>query len=318
MRILFIGHRVERREDLFNFSGVWSFYLRREFEARGVQVRFMPAHKDVLGYTGVGNGVDHAIALGTRHFSKTALGCATALHASVNGAVCQLHDSAVRPLTGVDVTFCVRGDIPLKWAPVNHHVGWAADPEVCRSTQDPDTLGILIDHPDYVMRKARTDYSRRIVNEVAAFVASGTWRQRFRSVRVRRIADGFIEDVDLDKPSVPRFTRKHVTFEEVAHDYSRAHLFFPTHREGVGLSVLETALCGALPVVPVDCISPSLLATVRHLDYRGRIPWQVALGHIDVAASRETAMPNSWSAVADRILSWLEAFKRGEQSSEAP
>lgn len=313
MKILLIGHRVERREDLFNFSGVWSFYLRREFEARGVEVVFMPACKDVLAYSCFSDGfADHVIALGTRFFTKAQNGCASVLRARIPGAVTQLHDAAVRPLADVDTTFCVRGDIPRKWIVCNFAIGWAADPQVCRSTQDPDTLGILIDHPDYVMRKARTDYSRRIVNDVAAFVAAGRWRQRFKAVRVRRIEDGVIEDVDLDKPTVPSFTRKHVTFEEVAHDYSRAHIFLPTHREGVGLSVLETALCGALPVVPFDCISPSLLATVRHLDYRGPIPWQVALGQIDIAASRAKALPNSWGAVAERILNWLENFKRGE------
>jgi hypothetical protein len=307
LRILLIGQRVERREDIRNFSGVWSFYLARELEARGVGVRFAPASMVPADYASMNvEGVDHVVALGTRHFSKVDPLCATILRRRIPGAITQIHDSC-RADPGV-VTFTVRD---CGNAASHHYIGWAADPEVCKPDHEPGVLGILIDHPDYGAG-ARPDHSHRIVHSVAAFARSGPWRKRWKSVRVRRIVDGTVEDVNLASPSVPAFSRQHVGFEDLCRDYSRAHLFMTTHPEGVGLSVLEAAMSGALPLVPAGFVQRDRLATVRHLEYKGAVPWAEALQKIDVPASRAYALNNSWSAVAERLIGWLrdQCFSR--------
>jgi hypothetical protein len=81
--------------------------------------------------------------------------------------------------------------------------------------------------------------------------------------------------------------------------------------------VLETAMAGALPVVPKGFVRRDRLATVRHIEHVGQVPWSDVLDRIDIAASRDVAVKNTWSAVAARMLVYFDHFRRGPRKRNA-
>lgn len=306
MKILLIGPEVAERSKIRDFGGVWSFYLARELRGFGHDVVFCKASDDPAFYAELNvSGVDHAIAIGGRFWSKVSHECWKALKQRIPGAVGQISDR--KRSDPVDINFCVVPDKRVVDGR-NYMVGWAADAEVCTPRQRSSILTILLDHPNYGDLTSRIDLSGMIADQAAAFVRSEQWRPQFKAARLLRIEDGGVREVDLDNPAPPVFTRAHIPFEQVCEFYSQAHLFLPTHPESAGLSVLETSLAGAFSVVCRGFINPLLLETVRHLVYSGNVPWDAALAGIDIKASREMALPNSWTRVAKRIVSKLEQF----------
>ncbi|MHB2169959.1 hypothetical protein [Alsobacter sp. R-9] len=303
MKILIVGPEIDRLEDIKDFGGVWSFYLAREFRARGVEVVFQdqretdPAHYARLPL----EEIDHVVSLG-RWASKVPQEIAWIMASRIRGTLAQIADRN-RPADPVDVTLTVVDD-ERPSAGINVHVGWAGDSELLGPRQG-ETLRILIDHPNYGAGP-RVDYSLEIAEQTVAFVRGDLWRGRWPGATVRRMVDGGVENVNFDRLAPAVFTRKHIPFARIAAEYSQAHVFLVTHPESVGLSVLETALCGALVVAPEGYISPALLKTVRHVTYKRDIPWQQILDAIDIAESRHVAMQNSWARVAARILHYLE------------
>lgn len=309
MRLLLIGPEARDRETLRNFSGVWSHYLTREFEKAGVGVRFdAPMNRTAVRQSELVDyyrnlpldGIDHVLALGTRYFEKVPVDCAGVLRSRLNGAVTQLHDGKSR--ASVDVTFTVKRVEERR----HHCIGWAADPALLQPKQDVDHLCILVDHPHYVT--LRGDKTSSILADCQRFIQSRVWARWYKSARVRRIADGGVVD---GFGTVQRYMRQSVPFPVICDEYSRAHLFMVTHKESIGLSVLETAMAGALPVVPNGFVPRDRLSTVRHIEYADRvINWRGILSAINPRASREQALENTWDRVASRILTWLVAFRK--------
>ncbi len=305
--ILIIGEEITDRAAIRNFSGVWSYYLAEEFKRRGVAFRFDPGSDDPAYYDTLDlTGIHHTIGF-NRYWSRIPRECAETMQRRLPGAVCQIYDRN-RKHDPVDITFTLCND-QRKTRPRNVHIGWAADKELCKPGQG-EALGVLIDHPNYGDLTTRKDCSSAIIADVAAFVRSDVWRSRWPSVRVRRLVDGGVEDVNLNDTTVATYTRTPAPFEVVCAEYAQAHIFMPTHPESAGLSVLETAMCGALTVAPHKFINTELLETVRHLTYAETVPWQDVLDLIDVQASRAKAIENSWPVVANNILRWLRAFRK--------
>lgn len=313
MKLLLIAPKIDDVRKVRNFSGVWSHFLAREFSAMGIEMRFAPplhgsrlsdaekaAHYRDLDL----DGIDHILAIGTRYFTRVPNICSVVLRGRFAGAVTQIHDA---PIIGgkVDCTFTLR-EGKQRGRDTVCHVGWAADPEICAPRQDPKMLTILVDHADYVERPG--ERSNAILKSAQAFIASGAWRDRFDAVRLRRIVDGGVIDHDGDK--VGLYGRGAVPFVKMARIYGESHLFLPTHPESVGMTVLETAMAGALPVSFEGHIHQDRLATVRHLTYRGDVPWGQAVEMIDPEASRSAALPNSWRSVAGKIVDWLTRWQR--------
>jgi hypothetical protein len=306
VNILIVGPEIAERSRIKDFGGVWSYYLSRELRNRGIGVRFVPAsQRDPAFWATVDlDGIDHVIGL-SRYFSKAPPECAWIVAERIPGLVCQIHDRK-RPGDPVDTTFaiCAGKGVGLK---NNIVVGWAADHELCAPRQG-DELGILIDHPNYG-EGPRVDYSLQVAQQVAEFVKAESWRPAWPGVSLRRLVDGGVETMDFARLKPRPFTRKHVPFERIAAEYGRAHLFMVTHPESLGLTVLETALAGALVVAPAGYIADDLLATVRHLTYERDVPWGAVLKMIDPAASRNVALGNSWARVTSRILTHIEDFE---------
>lgn len=303
MRLLLLGQELKNLAEVHNFSGVYSYFLARALREAGAEVVFADPPPNAVAYLLLDlKGVDHVLGLHNRHFTYAPRECLAVLRGRFRGAVTQLSG---RPLQfqPVDCTFTARDDRGL---PRNLCIGWAADPDICRPAQRPGELCILIDHPDYVDRGL--DRSAVIKRQVRDFVGMvDLWSQRFFWVKVFEIANGTIGPADLE--TVRPFNRGHIPYPEACGAYGRASLFMVTHRESLGLTALETALCGALPVVPNGFIQRDRLRTIRHVEYSGAIDWSTVLAHIDPELSREVAMDNSWQALAGRMLEWFRGFR---------
>lgn len=303
MRILLLAREYTDPAQLSNFSAVYSYFLARALREAGADIVFANPGNKPAAYVALDlEGIDHILAVRNQHFIKAGLGCVRALRERFRGTITQINDSRIYcPI--VDCTFTARDPLVM---PGNHHVGWAADPEMCAPAQKTGELMILIDHPDYAAHRLEKDRSADIRRQVQALIDTpDLWRSRFERVAVCEIRDGEIAEADLT--SLPgEFTRQHVPYPDACAAYGRAVLFMVTHRESLGLGVLETAMCGALPVVPAGFVAPDRLRTIRHVGYDRDVPWSKIFRSIDIDASRSEAMQNTWEAVATRMLQWFE------------
>lgn len=314
------------------FTDVWTYYLTRELR-RHVRLDVMAIPGDlneerllkwfldleIQGYRAI-------IALGLRYFSTIPRSMAQDLREKVaaqGGFLCQIHDGSRLDNDPVDITFTIKDDTdkyPLLSEAnryVRHHatnvyMGWAADAELNAPAQDATQLRILVDHTNYGDNPV--DHTGPILRDIKEFQESQIWARRWNSVQVRRFDSGRVVDVDLDHTDeIQRYDRRAIPFSEICREHGAAHVFCVTHPESVGLVVLETAMAGALPVIPEGFVPADRLATVRHIEYQDRIPWRTVLQQIDPKACRNTALANSWEQVAKRIRAelWVRSRIRG-------
>jgi hypothetical protein len=272
----------------------------------GDQLKKVFSTLDVDGYNAI-------ITLGLRFYSKISPETTALLRDRFSGLFCQVHDGSRLDNDPVDITFTFKNDDDrLKGNPgwyarhkqYNEYMGWATDPEINRPQQDPRDLRILVDHTNYGNNEV--DHTVQILQQIARFIKSEQWKRKFDSVTVRRFDSGRVVDVDFKHlDTIQRYDRTPIPFTEITQEHCKAHLFFVTHPESVGLVVLETAMAGALPVVPHNFVPVDRLKTVRHVVYNGKINWPRVLSKIDVEKSREVALTNTWSAMAEKIVEAL-------------
>jgi len=324
MKLLVVGPDIQDLRRVKNFTGAQAFYICRELRKRGVGLVFVDGkHPDPLRYLADvdGQGCDHVLALGLRWFTHQPIGCASILATKVPGKVTQLHDGLVHEwlaphMKGVDCTFMFRDDATRvkewwRYSATNHFIGWAADPEIFYPAQKANELRILLDHPYY--KSGTPDYTESVTADALMFSHTGIWSSYARPcglpyerVRIRRLINGGAEDVTLKDPLVRKFDRQHVPLEDIAREYRAASVYVVTHKESVGLTCLELAMCGALVAAPRGLIYQDRLDTIRHVTYDGvRAPWDTILAEIDVLASAKLAKAQTWSRVVDRMLEWF-------------
>ena len=321
MKLLVVGPEIQDIRRVKNFTGIYAFYLARELRKRGVELRFVKGKPpEPLKYLADidGQGCDHALVLGLRWFTHNPVGCATILKTKVKGAVTQLHDGLVHeylaPFMGnVDCTFTFRDDSGRtknweRYAKTYCYIGWAADPDYLHPEQNPKELRILIDHPYY--KDGQPDITEAITVDTTMFAHAGSWMDKYQSVRVRRLVNGGAEDVTINDAPLKAFERQHVPFPDIAGEYRKTHIYVATHKESVGLTCLELAMCGAFVVAPKGMIYADRLATLRHLEFDGvRAPWGKIVEAIDIQQSRGLACAQTWDKVADRMLAWFGSYQ---------
>ena len=324
MKLLVVGPDIQDIRKVKNFTGIYAYYLAREFRARGVELVFADGkHPEPLRYLADVDpqGADHVLAFGLRWFTHQPIGCAAILKTKVPGAVTMLHDGLVHDgltnqMAGVDCTFMFRDDALRvrdwkRYAKSNHYIGWGSDPELLFPEQRPEERRILIDHQFY--KGGHPDHTNAIVHDAMLFATAGSWKKhhpKANGVSVRRLINGGAEDVTLENMTGLPFNRMHVPFPDICREYRRAHVYMVTHRESVGLTCLELATCGALVVAPMGMIYSDRLATIRHIEFAGvRIPWSEIMRAIDIKASVEQARLQTWPKVADRLLNWFAEYR---------
>jgi hypothetical protein len=318
--LLHPGRRLNNLDQLQCFSDVWGYYLSKEL-ARHVTLdnQIIPGKLsdldlidwfdklDVRGY-------DAVLVLGLRYFSYVPKNIAINLRKKIYpGFVCQIYDGSRLDTDGVDITFTIKNDDInsryqfgsdadrfIRHRAHNEYIGWAADSTLNTPRQRGNILRLLVDHTNY--GENPVDRTVEIIEQIQEFYHSGIWKSKWSGVSVRRFDSGRIVNIDLNLPvTVNRYDRTGLPYRRVCREHSRAHAFFVTHPESVGLVVLETAMAGALTVAPTGFIPSDRLAAIRHINYQDKINWAAVLDNIDVEASRQMALANSWESVAKRI-----------------
>jgi hypothetical protein len=321
--ILHPGRVPPTPEKISCFTDVWTYYLSRELRRHvSADLLQIPGditgdalHKwfldlDVTGYRAV-------IALGLRYFSTIPKHVAQDLKNKIGtqGFLCQIHDGSRLDNDPVDITFTIKDETPryplesdanryVRHHASNVYVGWAADPTLNSPAQDASVLRILVDHTNYGDNPV--DHTKDILHDIQGFIRSEIWKNKWDQVKVRRFDSGCVVDVDFDRiDEIQRYDRKAMPFSDICGEHSAAHVFCVTHPESVGLVVLETAMAGALSLVPQRFVPADRLATVRHIEYERTIPWKQVLRTINPEESRRMALVNSWERVAKRIRAEL-------------
>jgi hypothetical protein len=255
---------------------------------------------------------DAILTLGLRFYSKISPETTAVLRDRFTGLLCQVHDGSRLDHDPVDITFTFKDDTDrlsknASWlarhVKQNEYMGWATDPEVNTPQQDPRDLRILVDHTNY--GDNAVDITAKVLTEIQRFVESDIWQYKFDSVSVRRFDSGRIVDVDFNNLDIKKYDRTAIPFSKITKEHCAAHIFCVTHPESVGLVVLETAMAGALPVIPKGFIPTDRLKTVRYVEWDQRINWKRILAKLNIDKSRSVALDNTWSAVADRIVQAL-------------
>jgi hypothetical protein len=258
------------------------------------------------------DGYDAILTLGLRFYSKISPETTAVLRDRFTGLLCQIHDGSRLDYDPVDITFTFKDDTDrlsknpgwlARHVKQNEYMGWATDPDVNTPQQDPRDLRILVDHTNY--GDNAVDITAKVLTEIQRFVESDVWQYKFDSVSVRRFDSGRVVDVDFNKLDIKKYDRTTIPFSKITKEHCAAHIFCVTHPESVGLVVLETAMAGALPVVPKGFIPKDRLETIRYVEWNQRVHWKYILAKLDIDKSRSVALANSWSAVADRIVQAL-------------
>lgn len=311
--ILTPGKQPSGINDITCFTEVLNYY----FPPALAQEASTTVHKIPLTIVGFVEAIenidfssaDAVVTLGLRYYSRVPE-AVKLIRQRFNGLLCQFHDGSRFDYDSVDLTLTFKNDTARfssnpGWAArhekFNEYVGWAADETLCKPNQDPQTLTILVDHTAYGDPKL-VDYTAEILKSIREFIDSNAWASSYKAVVVKRFISGQVETVDFDSVVIEPYDRKGIPFSEACAEYSAAHIFCVTHKESVGLVVLETALAGALVVAPADCIPRDRLETVRHYEYKDHIDWNAVISQINPNESRAVAMPNSWNAVAKNVV----------------
>jgi hypothetical protein len=258
------------------------------------------------------DGYDAVLTLGLRFYSKISQETTALLRNRFTGLFCQIHDGSRLDHDPVDITFTFKDDTArlsknpgwsFRHKQHNEYMGWATDPEVNTPRQDSRNLRILVDHTNY--GDNAVDATVQILEQIRQFAQSDLWKYKFDSVSVRRFDSGQVVDVDFNNLNIKKYDRTPMPFSEITKEHCAAHIFCVTHPESVGLVVLETAMAGALPVIPRGFIPQDRLKTIRYVEWNRHVNWKRVLSKLNIDKSRSVALANSWEVVAERIVQAL-------------
>lgn len=208
------------------------------------------------------------------------------------------------------------------------YTGWAADPKLCYPEQaaHPTTVRILLDHSYYgtsaIKLHSAIDLSIAIIQETCRMIKSNQHRVvngKEVSFLARRFISGGVETLDINNPWFDVYNRQGLSYPEACREYRQADVFVVTHKESMGLSVLEAAMSGALILVPNHFIKKSLISDLNHIAFDANtaadecdpsaiinIPWKEVMRSLDPEKSRRLAMKYTWQKTVGRMLKHLE------------
>jgi hypothetical protein len=288
------------KDDIKGTGQLYSYYLRKEFEKMGIET--VPCPGPSAGYSPehykkliprIPSG-DHIISVEQRGFynRRHVKFLIPEMRKKISGKITTICDNN----TVIGPEDMLYYAVPAKSKPKSKYVGWAADPSVCRPNKRNDTLRILIDHSYYKDVKYR-DRSKELILDTIQFAKKYTDRK----IIVRRFVSGGVENLNLNKPRFEVYDRNGLPYPKACDEYSRADVFIVTHAESMGLSVLESALAGALVVSPNGYIRKSLISPLHHIEIDNKIPWNKVLNSLDIKRSVRLANRYTWKNVAKTI-----------------
>lgn len=253
---------------------------------------------------------DHAILVDNRGFLNRVDEFWDMLKLKIKGAICTF--SASNVFTGnEDILYYMipSGKTNKRRCKL---IYWPCDHNLCSPRQDLSTLKILVDHNYYGHYKGmvESDKTKIITEQVCKFALDGNFE---KPVKITRFIKGGVENVD---PNNVTDTEKYVqgkglNYEEACALYSSCDIFFVTHKECMGLSVLECAMAGCLIVAPKGYIKRELITKLNYVEFEGdEIPWEYIKNRLNIELSRKRALKFSWEHASERIYDTIKNFDK--------
>ena len=182
------------------------------------------------------------------------------------------------------------------------YIGWTCDDSLCSPKQVKGRLQILIDHNYYGRHQnmLKNDLTEDITAQVCEFAK----KHKEHQIVVRRFIAGGVETVDINNPQkMDKYVQgAGLSYEDACAEYSKTDIFIVTHKECMGLSVLESAMSGALVLTPEEYIKEDLLRHVHHIPFQKNIDWKHALQNIDAIKARKRVIKFNINNFVKKIL----------------
>lgn len=175
-------------------------------------------------------------------------------------------------------------------------LGFAANHERLLPQKQKDTLRILIDHPAY-------NKTHFIKKDKTKFIIKSIFSTKFdKQLIIRRFVNGDIESVCNKDTKVELYNRKGINILNAYDEYNHADIFFVTHPESMGMSVIESAMSGCLIAIPKDYIKSDFLSGINYVEFTDTIDWKLILSKLNAKLSRKLALRKTWTIFFDKIL----------------
>ena len=329
MKILLIGNEVSDRYKIKNYSDVWSFYLSKSLKKYGVDLSYLSQngcdsndYQNKVVDAALVNDCDHIVALGVRFFSRIESEIGKSISKKFHGLVCQIHDASLLDSFPVDMNLTVRDDAyrfadnannrMTRHLQYNRYIGWAADKDLFYPEKIDDAIfRVFVDHSTFT--ESSPDNTLNILMSLSRFrkdVRYGKFNG-YSDVEVLTLGNDGVEIVDLDNICVKPYNKYSVPIEELAINLRRSHVFFATHKESVGLSILEAAFAGNFIVAPEGAINPDRISCVRHHVFSSTVDWGLVVDSISPEKSSLYVQGHNWDNVAIRVVkSLIDGKKR--------
>jgi len=247
---------------------------------------------------------DHAILVDNRGFISRTDKFYELLRPKIKGALCTF--SASNVFTGKEdiLYYMIPSGKPNKRK--CKLINWCCTHELCTPKQDKNKLRILIDHNYYGphVNMIKADITEKITEQVCEFAKTYTDKE----IVVRRFIKGGVETVDINNISKLEKYKQGtgLSYEQACEEYSYADIFIVTHKECMGLSVLESAMAGALVVTPDGYIKSELIHKIHHISYDGeQLPWTDIIQNLDIDKSRNNVIDFNWENAIEKIYETL-------------
>jgi hypothetical protein len=286
-------------------ASLYSYYLRIELEKLGISTvpcpcpsQNAPDEEYIKLLNNMPHG-DHIISVEQRGFynRKRIQFLMSGIRKKIAGKITTICDN--NQIVGFEDM--VYYAVPDKERKGSKYVGWAADPQMCYPEQNPNTIRILIDHSYYGSPDKNPDRSEDIIRQTIAFAKN----YKEKPLLVRRFICGGVETLSLDNPKFEIYNRNGLYYPDACAEYRKSDIFIVTHAESMGLSVLESAMSGALILSPKSFIRKSLLEPLHHIEFSKEIPWDQVKNSLDANRSFKNASKFSWQKIAKDIATDL-------------
>lgn len=316
MKILVIGNEIKSTDKICCYTDMWGYFLIKEFLKIGVEIAFHCLYDEkkfdeksyIESVLKSANEADAILSLPLRYFTKIPKNIGLQLRERFPGWVAQIFDGSMLDSAPVDITFTVRDDTwkyqdnadrMKRHLKHNKYVGWAANsdffyPEILDFNIDKPS--IFVDHSTF--DDVSYDYTLTILMNL---------KNIKKSIIAKTLTDQGIVDIDLDNINVKPYNRTPVPVHEFSSAIRNCDIFIVTHKESLGLCVLEAAMCGALILTYPNCIAPDRLSLVNHveLELGKKINWGEIFAKLNKKDNYNKVKHFTWNAVAIKMLSYL-------------
>ena len=191
-------------------------------------------------------------------------------------------------------------------------LNWNADHILIQPKQDPSMIRILIDHNYYGPYKSmlNTDLTKRLTNLICEYTRDKP------NYLIKRFITGGVEIVNPYNISEMKRYRQGagLNYKEACNEYCHTDIFVVTHRECMGLSVLESAMAGARIIVPKDYIKQELIKDLDHIiidpNNLESINWEKCLAPVNHTQNRKNVLKYSWENGCRKIFNTLINYEK--------